>query len=81
MKCAHLLPKRREGKIKVHLLFTVLKLLAPSHETSSEVAKHCNSTYRLRYAPQSERQQRSKVTMRSALLLPERRESKMKVIR
>ena len=30
-----------------------------------------NSTYRLRYAPQGARQQRSKATMRSALLLPE----------
>ena len=40
-----------------------------------------NSTYRLRYAPKSVRQQRSSVTMRSALLLPERSEGKTKVIR
>ena len=36
---------------------------------------------RLRYAPQSVWQQRSKATMRPAHLLPERREGKTKVIR
>ena len=41
----------------------------------------CNNTYRLRYAQKGARQQRSKVMMRAALLLPERREGKTKVIR
>ena len=41
----------------------------------------CNSTYRLRYAPKGARHQRSKATMRSAHLLPERSEGKTKVIR
>ena len=36
---------------------------------------------RLRYAPQSVRQQRSKATMRFALLLPEQSEGKTKVMR
>ena len=40
-----------------------------------------NSTYRLRYAPQSVWQQRSKVTMRSAHLLPEQSEGETKVMR
>ena len=40
-----------------------------------------NSTYRLRYAPKGARQQRSKATMRSALLLPERSEGKTKVMK
>ena len=40
----------------------------------------CNNTYRLRYAPQSVRQQRSEVTMRPTHYLPERSEGKTKVI-
>ena len=40
----------------------------------------CNNTYRLRYEPQSVRQQRSKATMRSTHRLPERREGKTKAI-
>ena len=43
--------------------------------------KCCNSTYRSRYAPKGARQQRSRATMKSALLLPERSEGKTKVIR
>ena len=40
-----------------------------------------NSTYRLRYAPKCARQQRSKVTMRSAHLLSEQSEGETKVMR
>ena len=39
-----------------------------------------NSTYCLRYVPKGARQQRSKATMRSALLLPEQSEGKTKEI-
>ena len=39
-----------------------------------------NSTYRLWYALKGARRQRSKATMRSALLLPERSEGKTKAI-
>ena len=41
----------------------------------------CNSTYRLQYAPQSVRQQRSEATMRPTHCLPEQSEGKTKVIR
>ena len=40
-----------------------------------------NSTYRLRYEPKGARQQRSKATMRSALLLPKQSEGKTKVMK
>ena len=40
-----------------------------------------NSTYRLRYAPKGARRQRSKATMKSALLLPERSEGKTKMMK
>ena len=40
----------------------------------------CNSTYRLWYAPQSVRQQKSEVTMRSTHCLPEWSEGKTKAI-
>ena len=48
--------------LQQHLPFTVLK--RNSHICHTETSEGCNSTYRLRYAPQSVRQQRSKATMR-----------------
>ena len=60
-------PERSEGKTKVikqqHLPFTVLKLIKKC-TTIEIITANCNSTYRLRYAPQSVRQQRSEATMR-----------------
>ena len=52
-----------------------------NYSTARFVDFSCNTTYRLRYAPQSVRQQRRRATMRSAHLLPEQSEGKTKVMR
>ena len=67
MRPTHCLPERSEGKTKVirqqYLSFTVLKLLTDNFR-HIKTSNCCNNTYRLRYAPQSVRQQRSKATIR-----------------
>ena len=76
-------PEQREGKTKMmkqqYLPFTVLKRFW-TFCVQIAIMTSCNSTYRLRYVPQSVRQQRSKTLMRSVHLLPERSEGKTKVI-
>ena len=62
-----------------YLPFTVLKHTTATHACCVGYRGR-NSTYRLQYAPQSVRQQRSKATMRAIHCLPERSEGKTKVI-
>ena len=64
--------------LQQHLPLAVLKRART--KIASIHTRRCNNTYRLRYAPKGARQQRSKATMRSAHLLPERREGKTKAI-
>ena len=75
-------PERSEGKTKVmkqqYLPLAVLKPVVIIVEIVFMIC--CNTTYRLRYEPQSVRQQRSKATMRSTHRLPERSEGKTKAI-
>ena len=85
MRPTHCLPERSEGKTKVikqqYLPFTVLKLAHSAMDFIAPFRIGCNNTYRLRYAPQSVRQQRSEVTMRPIHCLPERREGKTKMMK
>ena len=67
--------------VVIALPFTVLKPFIRYFAFVDYFYYSCNSTYRLRYAPQSVWQQRSKVTMRAAHLLPEQSEGKTKVMR
>ena len=54
------------SRLQQHLPPAVLKRTDITSHSLSTIC--CNNTYRLRYAPQSARQQRSKATMRSAHL-------------
>ena len=74
LKLYSLLTSFSIARLQQCLPFTVLKrlLLVQLHLWFYG----CNSSYRLRYAPKGARRQRSKATMKSALLLPKRRQNK-----